>query len=56
MRRWVEMVENIVVRIDGKEVGRCPIHILEQIVCFNYTGMNSALLKLCVQRESVCHF
>ena len=30
--------ENIVVRIDGKEVGRRPIHILEQIVCFNYTG------------------
>lgn len=42
--------ENIVVRIDGKEVGRRPIHILEQIVCFNYTGMNSALLKLCVQQ------
>lgn len=42
--------ENIVIRIDGKEVGRRPIHILEQIVCFNYTGMNGALLKLCMKQ------
>ena len=27
--------ENIVVKIDGREVGRRPIHILENIVCFN---------------------
>ena len=39
--------ENIVVKIDGREVGRRPIHILENIVCFNYTGMSGALIRLC---------
>lgn len=48
--------ENIVVQIDGKEVGRRPIHILEQIVCFNYTGMNSALMKLCARQGITVSF
>ena len=39
--------ENIVVKVADKEVGRRPIHILENIVCFHYTGMNGALLRLC---------
>lgn len=48
--------ENIVVRVDGKELGRRPIHILEQIVCFNYTGMSSALLKLCAAHHVTVTF
>lgn len=48
--------ENIVIRIDGKEVGRRPVHILEQIVCFNYTGMSSALLALCASHHVAVTF
>lgn len=48
--------ENIVVRVNGQEVGRRPIHILEQIICFHYTGMNGALLKLCAQHHVTVSF
>lgn len=41
--------ENIVIKIDGKEIGRRPIHLLESIICFHYTGMNGALLRLCAE-------
>lgn len=39
--------ENIVIRDDGKIVRRFPIHILEGIVCFNYTGVSPGLVELC---------
>ena len=48
--------EKIVIRVDGKEVGRRPVHILEQIVCFNYTGMSSALLTLCASHHVAVTF
>lgn len=48
--------DNIVVKIDQKEVGRRPIHILENIVCFNYTGMNGALLRLCAEHGVAVSF
>ncbi|MDO4542774.1 MAG: type I-C CRISPR-associated endonuclease Cas1c [Bacillota bacterium] len=43
--------DNIVVKIGNKEVARRPVHILENIVCFNYTGMNGALLRLCAEHN-----
>lgn len=39
--------ENIVVKVNKEEIGRRPIHILEGIVCFNYTGMSPTLMKMC---------
>lgn len=48
--------DNIVVKIDQKEVGRRPVHILENIVCFNYTGMNGALLRLCAEHGVAVSF
>lgn len=47
--------ENIVIKMDGKEIGRRPVHILEKIVCFHYIGMNAALMRLCAKHNvSVC--
>lgn len=43
--------DNIVVSIDGKEVGAFPIHIFRQIVCFNYTGLSPALMKLAMEKN-----
>ncbi|CAM4333944.1 type I-C CRISPR-associated endonuclease Cas1c [Lacicoccus alkaliphilus] len=38
--------ENIVVRHEDKVVKRFPIHILEGIVCFNYTGASPGVVRL----------
>jgi CRISPR-associated protein Cas1 len=39
--------ENVVIRDDDKVLRRFPIHILEGIVCFNYTGASPGLIQLC---------
>jgi CRISPR-associated protein Cas1 len=47
--------ENVVVKIDNKEALRRPIHILENIICFNYVGISPGLMKLCVDNNvGVC--
>ncbi|WP_373844796.1 type I-C CRISPR-associated endonuclease Cas1c [Clostridium sp.] len=47
--------ENIIIKIDNKEALRRPIHILENIVCFNYVGISPGLMKLCVDNNvGVC--
>lgn len=38
---------NIIVKVDDKVKGRFPIHILEQIVCFNYNGASPGVVQLC---------
>lgn len=38
--------ENIVIRHEDKVVKRFPIHILEGIVCFNYTGASPGVVRL----------
>lgn len=42
---------NIVVSVDNKRLGRYPIHILKQIICFNYMGISPALIKLCMENN-----
>ncbi|WP_227765687.1 type I-C CRISPR-associated endonuclease Cas1c [Zhaonella formicivorans] len=42
--------ENLVVRLQDKEVFRTPIHYLEGIVTFGYMGSSPALLGLCAER------
>ena len=39
--------ENVVVKTDGKEVFRIPIHNLENVVCFGYMGASPQLMQLC---------
>lgn len=43
--------ENIVVTIEGREIARRPIHILEQIICFNYMGISPGLMQLCTENK-----
>jgi CRISPR-associated protein Cas1 len=43
--------ENVVIKIDNKEALRRPVHILENIVCFNYVGISPGLMKLCVDNN-----
>lgn len=42
---------NVVVTLDGKSVARYPIHILKQIVCFNYMGVSPELMKMCMEEH-----
>lgn len=39
--------ENIVVKIEEREVFRTPVHYLEGIVTFGYKGASPALLRMC---------
>ncbi|MCY3036054.1 MULTISPECIES: type I-C CRISPR-associated endonuclease Cas1c [Aerococcus] len=43
--------ENIIIKLDGKIIRRFPIHILEDIVTFNYVGVSPALIKLCNEHK-----
>ena len=35
--------ENVVVRRDGAELGRVPLHTLEGILCFSYRGCRASI-------------
>ena len=39
--------ENVVVMEDKKEIGRIPLHNLQAIVTFGYTGASPALMGAC---------
>ncbi len=39
--------ENVVVKSDGNEVFRIPIHNIEDVVCFGYMGASPQLMQLC---------
>jgi len=41
--------ENVVVRIEGAERGRAPLHLLGGIVCFGTVGMSPALMGHCAE-------
>jgi CRISPR-associated protein Cas1 len=41
--------ENIVIKIDGEESFRRPIHIFEEIITFGYMGASPALMHLCTE-------
>ena len=43
--------ENVVILEDQKEIGRIPLHNLQAIVTFGYTGASPALMGACVQRN-----
>ena len=45
--------ENVVVKNEGSERGRVPIHLLGAIICFGSTGATPALLGHCAQ-NGVC--
>ena len=41
--------ENVVVKIDGDEQGRAPLHLLGGIVCFGSLGVSPALMGHCAK-------
>ena len=43
--------ENVVVFEEQDEIGRVPLHNLEGIVTFGYTGASPALMGACAQRD-----
>lgn len=48
--------ENVVVRIDDEIRFRIPVHNLEGIVTFGYTGASPALMHLCAERGVALSF
>ncbi len=46
--------ENVVVMEDKKEIGSVPLHNLESIVTFGYTGASSALWGPCAKEILNC--
>ncbi|MDD7363371.1 MAG: type I-C CRISPR-associated endonuclease Cas1c [Firmicutes bacterium] len=47
---------NVVVSLDGKRVARYPVHILRQIVCFNYMGVSPELMQMCMEENVAISF
>ena len=43
--------ENVVVRVVDAEKFRIPVHNIENIICFGYTGASPALMGLCAERN-----
>lgn len=42
--------ENIIIKNDDKVLGRCPLHILENIISFSFYGASPALMGACAER------
>lgn len=43
--------ENVLVSQDRTEIARFPLHTLEGILCFSYSGASPALMGACAQRD-----
>lgn len=43
--------ENVVILEEQKEIGRIPLHNLQSIITFGYTGASPALMGACAQRN-----
>lgn len=48
--------ENIVVLEENKQIGRVPLHNLESIITFGYTGASPALMGACASRGIALSF
>lgn len=43
--------ENIVIKRDGGEIARFPLHTLQAIICFSYLGASPALMGYCAEHQ-----
>ena len=48
--------ENVVIKNEGEELGRLPLHTLESIFSFTYAGASPALMGACAQRNVALSF
>lgn len=47
---------NLVVQKGGEEIGRIPIHNIEQVVCFGYAGSSTGAMHLCAENNVTLTF
>lgn len=48
--------QNVLIKIDNEIKFRVPVHNLEGIVCFGFTGASPALMRLCCERGVALSF
>lgn len=48
--------ENIVVKVDGKEIARFPLHTLDSIIVFSYQGASPTLMGKCSEKGITISF
>lgn len=48
--------ENVVILENQEEIGRIPLHNLQAIITFGYTGASPALMGMCAQRNNELTF
>ncbi len=48
--------ENIVVKADGKEIARFPLHLLDGIITFSHAGASPALMGICTEKGIALSF
>lgn len=48
--------ENVLVKVNGEIKFRIPIHNLEGIICFGFTGASPGLMHLCCERGVALSF
>lgn len=48
--------ENVIVLEEKKKIGRVPLHNLQAIITFGYTGASPALMGACAKRNIVISF
>ncbi len=48
--------QNVVISLEGNEIGRLPLHNLEGIVTFGYTGASPALMGACAKNNIALSF
>lgn len=47
---------NLVVDVGGREVGRIPIHNIQQVMCFGYSGASTGAMRLCAESNVLLSF
>lgn len=48
--------DNVLVRVDGKEKFRAPVHLFDGVVTFGYIGTSPAFLEMCVHNGTSVSF
>ncbi len=48
--------ENLVVDVDGVEMGRVPVHLLDGVVAFGRLGCSPVLMHACAERATSISF
>lgn len=47
---------NLVVSVNGVEIGRLPIHNIQQVICFGHSGASPSAMRLCIDNDVALSF